>query len=241
VAYAVPSGDKVSVKLGGVQLLAPETGSVIRSASYEADLESGELRKQGTRVRLQGQPFQVLAILLKRAGEIVTREELRRSVWPQDTFVDFDHALNTAVKKIRAALSDDADNPRFITTVPRRGYRFIATVEPNVPSDLRSRPAIEDIAVLRSPYRALAILGIAALVLAAAGLAWKVVPWSHATQSRIPDFERLTFDVSELGYARFTSDGATVVYTTGWLRHKGRDLCPARWHGASSGVGHSKR
>ena len=76
---------------------------------------------------LQGQPFQVCAILLSRSGELVTREELRKQVWPEDTFVDFDHALNTAITKIRLALGDEADNPRFVETLPRRGYRFIAS------------------------------------------------------------------------------------------------------------------
>jgi DNA-binding winged helix-turn-helix (wHTH) protein len=81
------------------------------------------------KVPLQGQPFQVFAILLDRSGELVTREELRERVWPKDTFVDFDHALNTAITKIRVALGDDADNPRFVQTLPRRGYRFIGSVD----------------------------------------------------------------------------------------------------------------
>jgi TolB-like protein/DNA-binding winged helix-turn-helix (wHTH) protein/Tfp pilus assembly protein PilF len=101
-----------------------------RFSSFELNTRIGELRKHGLRIRLQEQPLQVLAVLLETPGELVTREELRRRVWPQDTFVDFDHALNTAVKKIRAALNDDADAPRYVETVPRRGYRFIAPVSP---------------------------------------------------------------------------------------------------------------
>ena len=81
------------------------------------------------KVPLQGQPFQVCAILLERSGELVTREELRQQVWPEDTFVDFDQALNTAITKIRLALGDEADNPRFVETLPRRGYRFIGPVD----------------------------------------------------------------------------------------------------------------
>jgi TolB-like protein/DNA-binding winged helix-turn-helix (wHTH) protein/Tfp pilus assembly protein PilF len=96
---------------------------------FELDLRSGELRKQGIKVRLQEQPFQVLSMLLERPGEVVTREELRQRLWPEDTFVDFDHSLNTAVNKLREALSDSADAPRFVETLPRRGYRFIAPVE----------------------------------------------------------------------------------------------------------------
>src|SRR5258707_189531 len=102
---------------------------IVRFGLFEADLQTGELRKNGSKVPLQGQPFQVCAILLSRSGELVSREELRQRVWPEDTFVDFDHALNTAITKIRLALGDQADNPRFVETLPRRGYRFIAPVD----------------------------------------------------------------------------------------------------------------
>src|SRR6185369_13122717 len=101
---------------------------ILRFGIFEADLETGELRKNGEKVPLQTQPFQVCAILLKRSGELVTREELRQKVWPEDTFVDFDQAVNTAIKKIRIALEDEADHPRFVETLPRRGYRFICPV-----------------------------------------------------------------------------------------------------------------
>jgi cholera toxin transcriptional activator len=102
-----------------------------RFGLFEVDLVSGELRKDGTRIRLQEQPFRVLALLLKRPGEMVTREEMRTQLWPGDTFVDFDHGLNTAVNKLREALGDVAANPRFVQTVARRGYRFIAPVQQN--------------------------------------------------------------------------------------------------------------
>lgn len=102
---------------------------IVRFGVFEMDLQTGELRKNGSKVSLQGQPFQVCAILLEHSGELVTREELRQKVWPEDTFVDFDHALNTAITKIRTALGDEADNPRFVETLPRRGYRFIAPVQ----------------------------------------------------------------------------------------------------------------
>jgi DNA-binding winged helix-turn-helix (wHTH) protein len=100
-----------------------------RFGIYEADLRSGELRKNGAKLKLQEQPFQVLAVLLQRPGEVVTREELRQRLWPADTFVDFDHSLNTAINKLRDALSDSAANPRFIETLAKRGYRFIAPVQ----------------------------------------------------------------------------------------------------------------
>jgi TolB-like protein/DNA-binding winged helix-turn-helix (wHTH) protein/Flp pilus assembly protein TadD len=102
---------------------------VVRFGKFEADLRSGELRKQGLKVKLQEQPYQVLAALVERPGEVVTREELRKSLWAGDTFVDFDHSLNTAVMRLREALCDSSDRPRFIETLPRKGYRFIAPVE----------------------------------------------------------------------------------------------------------------
>ena len=102
---------------------------ILRFGPFEADLETGELRKDGVKLALQIQPFQVLAILLKNSGGLVTREQLQSQIWPKDTFVDFDHALNTAITKIRLALGDNAEHPKYIETLPRRGYRFIAAVE----------------------------------------------------------------------------------------------------------------
>jgi TolB-like protein/DNA-binding winged helix-turn-helix (wHTH) protein len=100
-----------------------------RFGVFEADLDGGELRKHGLRLKLSDQPFQILAMLLARPGEIVSREELRELLWPSDTFVDFDHGLNNAVMKLREVLGDSSEHPRFIETLPRRGYRFIAPVE----------------------------------------------------------------------------------------------------------------
>jgi len=100
----------------------------IRFGAFEVDLRAGELRRKGFKVKLQEQPFQVLAMLLKHAGEVVTREELRSKLWAADTIVDFDHGLNKAINKIRNALGDSAENPHFVETVGRRGYRFIAEV-----------------------------------------------------------------------------------------------------------------
>ncbi|MGH9496375.1 MAG: winged helix-turn-helix domain-containing protein [Candidatus Sulfotelmatobacter sp.] len=102
---------------------------VVRFGVFELDLSAGELRKSGVKLRLQGQPFQVLALLLDRAGEVVTRDELQRRLWPSDTFVDFDHSLNTAINKVRDALGDSASSPRYVETLARRGYRFIAPVQ----------------------------------------------------------------------------------------------------------------
>jgi TolB-like protein/DNA-binding winged helix-turn-helix (wHTH) protein len=97
--------------------------------NFEVDLQSGELRKNGHKIRLQGQPFQLLAILLERPGEVVTREEVSRRLWPGNTFVDFDHGLGTAINKLRDALGDSAEDPRFVETLPRRGYRFIGKLD----------------------------------------------------------------------------------------------------------------
>jgi cholera toxin transcriptional activator len=102
---------------------------IFRFGVFEVDSASGELRNSGVRLRLQDQPFQVLLLLLERAGEIVTREELRGKLWPADTFVDFDHSLNTIINKLREVLGDSASNPRFIETLAKRGYRFLPAVE----------------------------------------------------------------------------------------------------------------
>lgn len=121
---------------------ASSTGKVVRFGVFEVDLVSGELRKNGNRIRLQEQPFQVLAMLLEGRGKMVTREDLRTKLWPADTFVDFDHSLNTAVNKLREALGDAASNPRFVETVARRGYRFIAPMQMNGRSAEAHAPSV---------------------------------------------------------------------------------------------------
>ena len=112
---------------------------LIRFGVFDVDLQTGQLHKAGVRVKLQEQPFQILAALLEHPGAVVTRAELRQRLWPADTFVDFDLSLNGALKKLRFALGDDATNPLFIETIPRRGYRFIANVT-SVPRDFVERP-----------------------------------------------------------------------------------------------------
>src|SRR5262245_21439545 len=108
--------------------LGDTTPRVLRFGVFELDRRSGELRREGWRVRLQEQPLRILEALLAEPGEPVTREALRQRLWPDDTFVDFDNGLNRAINRLRAALGDEADNPRFIETLERRGYRFIAPV-----------------------------------------------------------------------------------------------------------------
>ena len=102
---------------------------LIRFGIFEVDFRAGELRKQGRKIRLQDLPFQFLAVLLENPGQVVTREELARRLWSEDALIDIDNGLNTAAKKLRVALGDDADTPRFIETLPRRGYRFLGVVQ----------------------------------------------------------------------------------------------------------------
>ncbi len=131
-----------------------QTARVIRFGAYEVNLRAAELHKNGSRIKLQDQPFQVLCLLLERPGELVTREELQQKLWPADTFVDFDNGLNTAIKKLRDTLGDSAETPRYVQTVPRRGYRFICPVEQS------PEPAAEARATLlrRGPNRRLLVM-----------------------------------------------------------------------------------
>src|SRR5271154_3621101 len=103
-------------------------GHLIRFSVFELDLDSRELFKQGRKLKMQGQPFEVLVALLDRPGEVVTREELRQKIWPSDTAGDFDQGLNRAINKVREALGDSAETPRFVETFPRRGYRFVGSI-----------------------------------------------------------------------------------------------------------------
>ena len=107
---------------------SPIWPGIVRFGVFEVDVRAGELRKSGAKIRVQEQPFQILVMLLERPDEVVTREELRQKLWPADTFVDFEHGVNSAVARLRDLLGDSADSPRFIETLPRRGYRFIGAV-----------------------------------------------------------------------------------------------------------------
>jgi TolB-like protein/DNA-binding winged helix-turn-helix (wHTH) protein/Flp pilus assembly protein TadD len=158
---------------------ASSSAEVIRFGVFEADTVTGELRKHGLRIKLQEQPFQVLSLLLARQGELVTREELRLKLWPADTFVDFEQGLNKAINKLREALSDDRETPRYIETLPRRGYRFIASaMSAQPPSEPSGPPAVlvapPDPVVTGNPRRArwitpatILLLGVFALLASA--------------------------------------------------------------------------
>src|SRR5947207_15382786 len=136
---------------------ASQPASLLRFDVFELDTRALELRKRGVRQRLQGQPLLVLAVLLERAGELVTREEFRAQIWPADTFVDFDHSLHNAIARLREALGDSAEKPRYIETLPRRGYRFIAPVEA-VPSQASVSSLTPGRHAEGRPIQALAVL-----------------------------------------------------------------------------------
>jgi DNA-binding winged helix-turn-helix (wHTH) protein/Tol biopolymer transport system component len=163
----------------------PEAGlhvGVLRFGNFEVDLRSGELRKAGAKLKLSGQSFHVLSILLERSGEVVTREELQKQLWP-DTFVDVDHNLNTAINRIREVLGDSAESPRFVETLPRRGYRFIAPVEGNgvaAPPLAKHESGFR----YRAPARAI-LVGVIALLLAVGigSFVWWTVPGRPTIES----------------------------------------------------------
>src|SRR5258708_781793 len=164
--------------------MAPEAQapSILRFGVFEVDLRSRELRKQGVRIKLQEQPFHVLTVLLQRPGEVVTREELRSQNWPADTFVDFDNSLNTAINKLREALGDSAESPRFIETLPRRGYRFIAPV---TAVDGTTKGTVTGVNAA-APTRSRKLLVAAAVVVLTAGIAgglfWRARQMGHLTE-----------------------------------------------------------
>ncbi len=170
-------------------------------AKFEVDLRAGELRKQGKQVKLQDQPFHVLAVLLHHSGQVVTREELRKQIWPEHTFVDFDNSLNTAVNKLREALGDSADSPRFIETLPRRGYRFLAEVIPG-------RPQSPDLARKRK-------IPVGAAVSVLVGLCASIIAFLIFSPARIPRVVGVT-QVTRSGrvdpWGGIKSDGSRIFF-----------------------------
>jgi DNA-binding winged helix-turn-helix (wHTH) protein/Tol biopolymer transport system component len=191
----------------------------IRFGAFEADLHAGEVRKSGSRIKLQEQPFKVLQILLEHPGALVTREELQTRIWPEETYGDFDHAVNVAVGKLRTALGDSADNPSYIETVPRRGYRFVAPLEgPPVveaPPPPAPPPVAAPIPAKGGPSRKLAL---ACLVIALSGILLGLGIWLGRRTARPQplDFQRLTVRHGTVYSARFTPDERNVVYGASW-------------------------
>jgi eukaryotic-like serine/threonine-protein kinase len=201
--------------------LSPQNGyQKVRFGEFVADFRTCEVRKAGNRIKLQDQPFKVLQILLENPGNLVSREELQSRIWPDDSYGDFDHAVNVAVGKLRTALGDSAENPSFIETVPRRGYRFVAAVEgppvlppaagnpvATVPEDrnLPSRP--------RWPHPLWASLTV---VVSAALLAGGVWLGRRSVRSHPLEIERLTVNRGTVYAARFAPDGRNVIYAASW-------------------------
>ncbi|HXN20684.1 MAG TPA: winged helix-turn-helix domain-containing protein [Candidatus Binatus sp.] len=189
----------------------------IRFGEFEADLHVGEIRKSGSRIKLQDQPFRVLQILLEHRGELVTREELQSRIWPEESFGDFDHAVNVAVGKLRAALGDSAENPSFIETVPRRGYRFVASLDEG-PVDTRPQlPAINGV----RPSGAVSgfnrtLLAFLAVVISGILVGSGFFLGHRTTRWQLPDFQRLTVRRGTVYAARFAPDGHSVIYAASW-------------------------
>jgi TolB-like protein/DNA-binding winged helix-turn-helix (wHTH) protein len=193
---------------------------VVRFGTFEVDVPAGELRKNGLKVKLQAQPFQVLCMLVERPGEVVTREELRRRLWPGDSYGDFDHGLNAAVKRLRDALGDDPDNPRFVETLARRGYRFIASVEAPSPEPLaQPLPTSASPTPMKGtgrgfrPAYLLGVAGIAAVILAlvvvlngVGGNRWRLgLDGKRIESLAVLPLENLSGDMGE----EYFSDGMT--------------------------------
>lgn len=197
------------------------SAGLFRFGVFEADLHSCELQRNGRKVSLQGQPFQVLAILLQQSGELVTREELRQKVWPADTFVDFDHGLNTAITKIRTALGDSAENPRFVETLARRGYRFIAPVEnqgAKVGERVGTLPLTSERTVHFSLTKRLVLLfSLLGLLVLAAVVLW-LNRWSRLSIPAVVDSFQITKDERGKEFfavrpLRLLSDGSRLYFT----------------------------
>ncbi|MCC6395173.1 MAG: PD40 domain-containing protein [Bryobacterales bacterium] len=189
----------------------PRSRIRLRFGGFEVDLAKGELRKHGVRIPLQAQPFHILTILLERQGEVVPREELRERIWPSDTFVEFEHSLNTAINKLRRGLGDSADAPRFIETVPKRGYRFAGTVEPVV-SEPKQAP--------RSTLPWIAVLAVSALSLAGALHFRQRVSGGAAPSKVVP----ITTFAGDERRPSFSPDGSQIAFTWGGPNNDNRDI-----------------
>jgi len=186
---------------------------ILRFGSFEVDLRSGELRRDGFTVKLQGQPFQILAMLLERPGELLTREEIRARLWAADTFVDFDHSLNSAITRLREALGDSADDPRFVETLPRRGYRFIDSVEREVQTTV-----IPDCSGVGKESRASRVRRTSTLFIVLILVVAAYVFVYKRLQSRTSRVQRaltrLTFENGLQSGATWSPDGRFIAYSS---------------------------
>jgi eukaryotic-like serine/threonine-protein kinase len=194
----------------------------IQFGAFELGMDTGELRKNGLRVKLQGKAFQILQALLERPGGIVTREELKSRLWPSDTFVDFESGLNTAANRLRLTLGDSAENPRFIETASRLGYRFVAPVVEigataaelaPVMDAPPAEPLVRVVAESRTNRLRWILLG-AGISLAALAVAGAF--WIARKASPVPSFHQVTFRNGTVSGARFGPDGETIIYSASW-------------------------
>jgi eukaryotic-like serine/threonine-protein kinase len=189
----------------------------VRFGAFEADLHLGEVRKSGSRIKLQEQPFKVLQILLERPGALVTRDELQSRIWPSENFGDFDHAVNVAIGKLRTALGDTADNPCFIETVPRRGYRFVAKLdEPPVEVAPPQAPVVSAPPSGPPAGKKRWLPALLAFVVAAILVGLGVWLGHRTARPQAQDFQRLTVRHGTVYNARFAPDGHNVIYAASW-------------------------
>ena len=200
--------------------------TILRFGIFELEPRTGELRKHGVKIRLQGKPLQVLLALVERPGEVVTREELQHRLWTSDVFVDFENGLNTAANRLRIALGDSADHPRYIETLARTGYRFIApleVVEAKTSADAAQPAASEEVArltialanqrspLVRRPSRATVIAAIAIVF----GMIGTLLAFRRPSDTSA-QFRQVTFRRGQIWGARFAPDGRSILYTANW-------------------------
>ena len=198
---------------------------VVRFSTFEVDLRQEELRKNGIRVKLTGQPFQILVILLEHPGDLVTREQLQRRLWPSDTFVDFDRGLNAAINRVREALGDSAENPRFVETLPRRGYRFIAPLVDSRPVGATLPASESNVSPASGNRKAMAWLwptAVLAVITLAAGIGWLYFRKGNSSVSgATPRMVRFTSSLGAKTNPAFSPDGKEVAF--GWQGEKDED------------------
>ncbi len=212
-----------------------------RFGNFEVDPASGELRHDGVRIKLQEQPFQVLIALVERPGVVITREDLQKRLWPAGVTVDFDRGLNKAINRVREALGDDAENPRFIETLPQRGYRFLVPVEAIAAQPAAGEPAVTQPAPPGTSRRTILYGSIAACGAAAAVLGYRFLPRriesiavlplenlsGNAAQEYFSDglTDELIGEIARIGSLRVISRTSVMQYKRG----KRKSLFPAQW------------